>query len=72
MDIPFWQSVKDTRMKERTKVQKAFEMLGPLYRELEDGVHTRRLCTICGLRLARGSKCYMCLIEGYVNEVGEM
>ncbi len=59
-------------MKERTKVQKAFAMLEPLYRELQDGAHTRHTCTTCDLRSARGSKCFMCLIKGYLNAVGEM
>jgi len=59
-------------MTEKKKIQKAFAMQGPLYKELQDGIHTRHTCTTCELRSARGDKCYMCLIKEFLSEVGEM
>ena len=42
-----------------------------LNRELAPGMHTRHQCS-CGKRSCRGNKCFLCLIKGYLNAVGEM
>ncbi len=57
-------------MRERDRVKKAFAMMGPLYRELQPGAHTKHQCP-CDDRSARGSKCYMCLLKEFMNKCDE-
>ena len=57
-------------MREHKRLKKAFAMLGPLYRELQPGIHTYHQCS-CGDRPVRGSKCYMCLLREFMNECND-
>ncbi len=46
---------------------KANQLTSDLRYEFADGVHTRHLCK-CIERLCRGNKCFLCLIEEFVDE----
>ena len=52
---------------ERTLLASGVVLAEALYYEFADGVHTRNMCP-CGEREARGRKCFMCLIEEFIDE----
>ncbi len=61
---------RDTRHKagkEKTLLASGILLAEALYYEFATGVHTRSICE-CNERAARGRKCFMCLIEEFIDE----
>ena len=46
---------------------RAMKLNSDLSYEFADGFHTRHQCK-CGERSTRGRKCFMCLIEEFIDE----
>ncbi len=55
------------KRKEKDLIAKVLALFMLLKYELAPGVHTRHQCE-CDERPARGSKCFMCLIEELYDE----
>ena len=52
---------------EEELANKANQLTSDLRYEFADGVHTRHQCN-CDERPCRGRKCFMCLIEEFIDE----
>jgi len=58
---------RNQRKTEEKLADRANQLTSNLRHEFSDGVHTRSMCG-CDNRAARGSKCFMCLIEEFIDE----